>query len=406
MPDIGERSGELMDDRIALRGASDDAQPWPFLRVFARLARKARPRVKTTARARVAVEDVFTLLDAAPVALLLADATGHVIVANAMAERLFGHAPGHLVDLHMDALVSPSPRGAFAPDDAGLSPRRDRQAVHVDGSEVPVDVDARPVRLGGRDMQLVVLVDIAERRQREREAAEQREELAHLARVAMLGELSGAVAHEINQPLSAILTNAQAAQRFLRNDPPDLAEIDAILADIVADDRRAGEVILRLRKWLRKEHVEHESVSLNGVVLDTLHLVRGDLLHRGVDVHLELAGELPRVSGDRVQLQQVLLNLVMNGCDAMDGMPMRVLRLRTCRIHEGVRVEVIDRGRGISPAISRTMFDPFQTTKASGMGMGLAVCRSIVEAHGGRIVADDLPEGGARLAFELPVVHA
>jgi two-component system sensor kinase FixL len=276
----------------------------------------------------------------------------------------------------------------------------------VDGSEVPVDVDARPMRFGGRNMQLVVLVDIAERRRREREAAEQREELAHLSRVAMLGELSGAVAHEINQPLSAILTNAQAAQRMLRGSSPDLAEIDAILADIVADDRRAGEVILRLRKWLRKEHVEHESVSLNGVVLDTLHLVRADLLHRGVDVHLELAGELPRITGDRVQLQQVLLNLVMNGCDAMDGIPLRVLRLRTCRTRDCVRVEVIDRGHGISPAIARTMFEPFQTTKASGMGMGLAVCRSIIEAHGGCIVADDLPEGGARVAFELPAVRA
>jgi len=134
--------------------------------------------------------------------------------------------------------------------------------------------------------------------------------------------------------------------------------------------------------------------------------LHADLLHRGVDVHLELAGELPRVSGDRVQLQQVLLNLVMNGCDAMEGQPMKVLRLRTVRTDDGVRVEVIDRGHGISPAISRTMFDPFQTTKSSGMGMGLAVCRSIVEAHGGRIVADDLPEGGARVRFELPELRA
>lgn len=407
MGQLSEQPGTVMDGRIAVREAVDDApRRRPLARVLARVARLAR-RPHQAPEESVALAEVFTLLDAAPVALLLADAAGRVTMANDMAQRLFGHAKQQLVGMHVDALIPAAPRAAFAPDDAGLSPRRDRLALHVDGSEIPVDVDARPVQFsGGRNAQLIVLVDIADRRRREREAAEQRDELAHLSRVAMLGELSGALAHEINQPLSAILSNAQAAQRLLRHDPPELAEIDEILADIVADDRRAGDVILRLRKWLRKEHVEHESVSLNGIVLDTLHLVRADLLHRGVDVHLELAGELPRVSGDRVQLQQVLLNLVMNGCDAMEGQPMKVLRLRTCRTDEGVRVEVIDRGHGISPTIARTMFDPYQTTKSSGMGMGLAVCRSIVEAHGGRIVADDLPEGGARVRFELPELRA
>ena len=406
MGQLSEQPGTVMDGRIALRETVGDApRRRPLARVLARVARLVRRNAHVPAD-KIALADVFTLLDAAPVALLLADDAGRVTMANEMAERLFGHAKHQLSGMQVDALIPAAPLAAFAPDDAGLSPRRDRLALHVDGNEIPVDVDARAVHFGGRDARLIVLVDIAERRRREREAAEQRDELAHLSRVAMLGELSGALAHEINQPLSAILSNAQAAQRLLRHDPPELAEIDEILADIVADDRRAGDVILRLRKWLRKEHVEHESLSVNGIVLDTLHLVRADLLHRGVDVHLELAGELPRVSGDRVQLQQVLLNLVMNGCDAMEGRPMKVLRLRTLRADDGVRVEVIDRGHGISPAIARSMFDPFQTTKSSGMGMGLAVCRSIVEAHGGRIVADDLPEGGARVRFALPELHA
>jgi C4-dicarboxylate-specific signal transduction histidine kinase len=243
----------------------------------------------------------------------------------------------------------------------------------------------------------------SERQRHERESALQRDEVAHLSRVAMLGELSGALAHELNQPLSAILSNAQAAQRLLRVDPPDLTEIGDILADIVTDDRRAGEIIQRLRKWLRKENAEHLPLAVNDVVLDALHLVRGDLLHRGIDTQLELAGDLPRVAGDRIQLQQVLLNLVMNGCDAMDGVPLpRVLRVRTTETGRGVRVDVVDGGRGIAPSIAATMFDPFETTKATGLGMGLAVCRTIVEAHGGRIWADDAPGGGAHVSFELP----
>jgi len=243
----------------------------------------------------------------------------------------------------------------------------------------------------------------AERRRHERESALQRDELAHLSRVAMLGELSGALAHEINQPLSAILANAQAAQRLLRMDPPELTEIGDILADIVTDDRRAGDVIQRLRTWLRKEHVEHVAVGVNDLVLDTLHLIRSDLLHRGIDVQLELSGDLPRVAGDRIQLQQVLLNLIMNACDAMDAVPFpHVLRVSTTETGIGARVDVVDRGPGIASTIFATMFDPFESTKSSGLGMGLAVCRSIVDAHEGRIWADNLPGGGARLSFELP----
>ena len=198
-------------------------------------------------------------------------------------------------------------------------------------------------------------------------------------------------------------SNAQAAQRLLRAEPPDLTEIRDIIDDIVVDDRHAGEVIQRLRRWLRKEHVEHVHLALNGVVLDALHLVRGDLLRRGVDVQLELAGDLPLVAGDRIQLQQVVLNLVMNGCDAMAKFPApRKLRVLTQQVGANVRVEVIDRGTGIEPAIAQTMFEPFETTKPDGMGMGLAICRTIVESHDGRVWARSLDYGGARVAFELP----
>ena len=147
------------------------------------------------------------------------------------------------------------------------------------------------------------------------------------------------------------------------------------------------------------------SLVLNDIVLDALHLVRNDMLHRGVDVQLELAGNLPPVDGDRVLLQQVLLNFVINGCDAMEGLPLpHLMRVRSCASADGgVCVEVLDHGHGIAPSILPVMFEPFETTKPGGMGMGLAVCRNIIESHRGHVFARALPEGGACVGFELPV---
>jgi two-component system sensor kinase FixL len=249
-------------------------------------------------------------------------------------------------------------------------------------------------------------MDVTELRRREQDAARHHDEIAHLSRVAMLGELSGALAHAHHQPRASILTNAQAAQRMLhaRGSAASTKVLEEILADIVAEDRRAGEVIQRLRKWLRKEHAEYVPLVMNDVVLDSLRMVRTDLLRRGADVQLELGGNLPVVEGDRILLQQVLLNFVINACDAMDGLPLpHLLWVRSCEsANGGVCVEVLDRGRGIAPSILPLMFEPFQTTKPGGMGMGLSVSRNIIESHGGRVLARVRPEGGACVGFELP----
>jgi two-component system sensor kinase FixL len=342
---------------------------------------------------RITLEDLRALLDAAPTSLLLVDDKDRVVAANLCAERLLGHPVNGLAGVRIDDVLPPCLRAG------------EQLVIRPDGSQSPIGVEPRPVRLGGDDYQLVALSDVAERPRQEREATRQRDELAHLTRAAMLGELSGALAHELNQPLSAILTNAQTAQRLLRARParaPDPV-LDDILADIVADDRRAGEVIQRLRKWLRKEHAEFVSLAVNEIVLDALHLIRSELLHRGVDVHVELAGDLPMVDGDRILLQQVLLNFVINGCDAMKGLPLpRLLRVRAFEANGGIRVEVIDHGRGIPPPILSVMFEPFETTKPDGMGMGLAVCRTIVESHRGHVFARNVAEGGACVGFELP----
>jgi two-component system, LuxR family, sensor kinase FixL len=250
-----------------------------------------------------------------------------------------------------------------------------------------------------------VSVDITARKQAEMEVLQHRSELTHLTRVTMLGELSGSLAHELNQPLTAILSNAQAAQRFLAKDSADLNEVRDILQDIVNEDKRAGEVIHRLRLLLKKGEVLQLPLDVNEVVQEVLKLVRSDLVNHGVTAHTELALALPTANADRVQLQQVLLNLVLNACDSMVGNPdgHRRLVISTGQAEgKHVLVSVADNGTGITPENLEKVFDPFFTTKAQGMGLGLSVCRTIIVAHGGKLSATGNPDSGVTFRFTLP----
>ena len=263
------------------------------------------------------------------------------------------------------------------------------------------DAMGAPVRMRG------VSLDITPRRTAELEVLQQRSELAHLSRVTMVGELSGSLAHELNQPLTAILSNAQAAQRLLAREAPDLDEVREILKDIVDEDKRAGEVIRRLRLLLKKGELHQLPLDLSEVVQDVLRIMRSDLVNQGVTVGTELAPDLPAARGDRVQLQQVLLNLVVNGCDSMAGSleTERRLLVRTERDgNERVHVSVADRGCGIPPEKVTGIFEPFFTTKLHGLGLGLAVCRTIVSAHGGEIWATNNAGRGATVHFTLPAL--
>jgi signal transduction histidine kinase len=250
------------------------------------------------------------------------------------------------------------------------------------------------------------------RRRAELEGQRLRQDLAHVGRVATMGELAASLAHEINQPLTAILSNAQAARRLLAADRADLAEIGEILADIVEDDKRAGQVINRLRGFLKKGEAEHARLDVGELVREVARLVSSDALLRNVAVHLQLEPGLPPVLGDRVQIQQVMLNLLLNGLDAMQGLDAlpqsdpgaRRLVVQTRRHHGNMLlVEVRDTGPGLIDGERERVFDPFYTTKANGLGMGLAIARSIVEAHGGRLDAGNAPEGGAAFSFTLPL---
>jgi PAS domain S-box-containing protein len=250
--------------------------------------------------------------------------------------------------------------------------------------------------------------DITDRRQAELDVQQKRNELTHLSRVAMLGELSASLAHELNQPLTAILSNAQAAQRFLQRKPADLEQVQAILKDIVEDDDRAGEVIRRLRLLFKKGEVQWQELDINDVIRDVIRLMHSDLVNQGVTVEAELDPAPFKAMGDRVQLQQVLLNLMINGCDAMAQAETkdRTLTLRTESANsEGVRISIIDRGCGITPTQMDRLFEPFYTTKTKGLGLGLSVCRTIVSAHGGTISASNNPDGGASFHVNLPALR-
>ncbi|MGL4809993.1 MAG: PAS domain S-box protein, partial [Giesbergeria sp.] len=231
------------------------------------------------------------VVEAAPNAMLLVDAQGQISLANAQAESLFGLSRDILVGSTVDRLVPerlrPSHeayRRVFAAEwrPRAMGPGLDTHALRGDGSEVPVEISLKPMGGAGPSMILVSIIDISERRLNERRAATQRDEIAHLSRVAMLGELSGSLAHELNQPLAAILSNAQAAQRLLARDPPQIQAVTEILADIVTSDRRAGAVIERLRSMLRKEDAKHARLDLNHVAEESLRLMHSDLLDRRV----------------------------------------------------------------------------------------------------------------------------
>jgi two-component system sensor kinase FixL len=271
--------------------------------------------------------------------------------------------------------------------------------------QVEFNCDGQPVRMRG------VAVDITKRKQAEEQTAHQRNEIAHLSRVTTLGELSGSIAHELSLPLSAILSNAQAAQRVLAHGGADLAEVREILNDIVSEDKRAGEVIQRLRQWLKKGEVQQHSLRINEVVEDVLKLIHDDLINQHVTIDVELGRNLPLVTGDPVQLQQVLLNLVVNACDAMTNCdaPERRLLIRTgteTRNGNGncaILVSVTDRGGSIPEEKMEQIFEPFFTTKAKGMGLGLSVCHTIIAAHRGKLWATNNADCGATFHFSLPI---
>jgi len=268
---------------------------------------------------------------------------------------------------------------------------------------VTLDRRGKPATMWG------VTADVTAPTRAELDAEVNRNELAHLSRVAMLGQLSGSIAHELNQPLTAILTNAQAALRFTSQPNVDLETLREILRDIVADDQRAGEVIWRLRALFERGEAKSEPIVASTLVRDVVRMLRSELISRNVSVTLELDPTLPPVQGDPVQLQQVLLNLIFNACEAMANSERwarcLVIRTTAARVAE-VAISVVDGGPGVPPERVEKIFEPFVSSKPLGIGLGLVISRSIVAAHGGNLWCKNNAGRGATFTFTIPCAAA
>jgi signal transduction histidine kinase len=245
----------------------------------------------------------------------------------------------------------------------------------------------------------------AEARDSERRYREVQMELAHVNRVTTMGQLTGSIAHEVNQPIAATIISAQAALRWLARQPPDLDEVQQLLAQIVSNGSRAGEVIHRIRDLMKKAPSQQNVLAINGPIREVIEITRNEAVKHRVQVTAELADGLPLICGDRVQLQQVMLNLILNAIEALSGVREgeRDVLIRTEQDVAGdVLVTVRDTGPGLDRQSMERIFEVFYTTKPGGLGMGLSICRSIVEAHGGRLWASPNGPRGAAFQFTLP----
>ncbi|HET9534408.1 MAG TPA: ATP-binding protein, partial [Mesorhizobium sp.] len=365
---------------------------------------------------RKRAEERFRLaVEASPNAIVMVDAQGKMLLVNGLTQMLFDYSREELIGQSVEILVPerfrtghPAHRATFfgAPQARATGAGRDLFARRKDGSEFLVEIGLNPIHTLEGTLVLTEIVDITDRKRMELELQRNREELAHVTRVSTVGELTTSVAHELNQPLGAILSNAEAAEMFLMADPPALDEVRDILADIRKDDERASEVIRRMRSLLRKQELAPKSIEINEAVEEVLRLLSTDASARKVAINFERTTGLPRVWCDPVHFQQVVLNLVLNGMEAMAGLPeeKRQVVVRTGPANNGtVKIAVADLGPGIPVDSLPKLFEHFFTTKKDGMGMGLSIARTIVEAHHGQIWAENNSEVGATFYFTVPV---
>jgi len=362
-----------------------------------------------------ASEDLFsTAFRSSPDAIAISRRSdGRLIEANDRWLDLLGYervelergliAPlaAHADDAGRQMLTALEHEGADSGDvDVTLRDRR--------GGERQTLVRINAVEVGGEACVIGIVRDMTAQRQAERQAREQRQQITHLSRVASLTDFSSALAHELNQPLTAILANAQAALRYLSRDQPDLTEIRAILREIAESDKRAGDLIHHLRLLMKHGEEEFTPVDLNQVVREVLDFMHGEFVMRDVDVHVSFAPDLPHVNGDRVQLQQLILNLACNASEAMEGQQRGRKTLGASTAHGGndsVQLVVTDTGPGIEAERVERIFDPFFTTKEKGLGLGLPISRNIAKAHGGDLIAERSESNGAIFRLVLPAVR-
>jgi PAS domain S-box-containing protein len=352
------------------------------------------------------------LFEQSPEAIMLIDLQDRVLRINKEFTSIFGFTFQEIVHLRSIDLITPASLKSEAVEvhkrlSDGRPVNVETIRMRKDGSYLDVSEVSFPVVADGKCIAYYVIFrDITQSKRALDELHIAQAELAHLSRITTMGELASSIAHEINQPIGAIATNGNAAVRWLGQTPPNVEGAEEALDCIIRDANRAADVIGRIRALLKKNTMPMSNLDVNEVIREVLVLTSYETSRREVSVTAELDEGLPHVSGDRVQLQQVILNLVMNGLEAMSATTdrPRQLRIRSTRAADSIQVQVRDSGRGWDMRHFTSVFDPFFTTKTDGIGMGLTISRSIIESHGGRLWAEQDIPNGAVLNFTLPTI--
>jgi PAS domain S-box-containing protein len=405
-----KRVATELDQRVAQRTAELAAANEELRQEIAdrKRAEEAFRRVEEQAR---------SIVDSALDAVVAMDAEGSITEWNKRAEEIFGWARPEALGRRMVETIVPleyrplhvkglehffrTGRGPL------LNQRIETTALRRDGTEFPVELTITPLRIGATWTFSSFIRDITCQRQAQEDLRNAQAELAHVNRVMTMGELAASIAHQVNQPLAAIVASGDSCTAWLANEPPNLEKARAAANRIVQAATQANDTVRRIRALFRKTASITTPLEINEVITETVSLVDGEVQRKGVSLNTELAASLPTVLGDRIQLQQVILNLVVNGAEAMAAVEDRPRRLTIQSILNEARevlVSVADTGQGIDPQQTAQLFAPFFTTKPEGIGMGLSISRSIIDAHGGRLWAVANEPRGAVFHFVLPAV--
>jgi len=361
------------------------------------------------------------LVEANIIGIIVWNARGDILEANDAFLRMVGYEREDLVSGRVRWLDLTPPESREDSEQAlaeairtGRAQPYEKEYVSKDGRLVPVIVGLASFEASRKEGVAFVL-DLTERKEAEKKVRESEHrfrevqtELEHANRVATMGQLTASIAHEVNQPIAATVTSAQAALRWLRAQPPNIGEVDQVLSRIVKDSTRAADVLGRIRQMVKKAPPRKEPVDINEAIREVIELTRGEVAKSGASVETQLSDGLPLIEGDRVELQQVLLNLIVNALEAMSGVSEDARHLQIDTQHDDsncVLVTVRDSGPGFSVQNTEHIFAPFYTSKPTGLGMGLSICRSIIDAHGGRLWASPNEPRGATVQFTVPA-HA
>ncbi|HYA73387.1 MAG TPA: PAS domain S-box protein, partial [Roseiarcus sp.] len=367
-------------------------------------------RKRAEAALRASEEQWKAIFENNPTMYFMVDESGTILSVNPFGAEQLGYTTDELVGRPVKMLVhetdveSALNNKAICLEHLGQTRSWELRKVRKDGEALWVRETGRAMLIRNRPVVLVVSEDITERKRAEEALRETQAELAHANRLETMGQLAASIAHEVNQPIAATMTNAQAGLRWLDRPTPNLEEAKQALGRIVRDGARAGAVIDRIRRLIKRTAARDDRVDVNAAVGEVVEVARSEATKNGVSMRMELAEGLPPVQGDRVELQQVILNLIVNAIEAMSGAEgPRELRIGAEKSEAGdVLVSVSDSGPGLAPAARDNLFKAFHTTKPGGLGLGLSICRSIVEAHGGRLWASANAPRGAVFQFTLP----